>query len=345
MKPGPAATRTGSPVTFLLFGESAPGKPGLTELAGLDPDRDWREFVTGERAWILQGFLRLRAMGADVRLADEVPQHGVVVFSSKQRRKLVQETRRTRALLVSVREDVGEALISDLEIVQNAHQADAQRRFFIPFWPQPGMIARDPGRGARIENVAFKGFLGNLHPAFREPSWQQFLREQGIRWLADAAPYKRNAVDAATLEWNDFRNIDLIVAVRAPDAQLHPRKPATKLYNAWLAGVPALLGPEIAYREMRRSPLDYIEVTNPDEARAAIARLRADPGLHAQMVAHGHARAVEFQTAAIVARWREFLFVTAPPLLERADIGRWRGRSLRAKEWSRRALRALGMWN
>lgn len=328
-----------TPVTFFLHGEP------LEELAGLDPDRDWREFVTGERAWILQTFLRLRAAGAGVLLANELPAEGIVVFSSKQRRLLTRQQRTaTAALLVGVREDVGEALIADLEVVQNARQADARRRFFIPFWPQPGMIARDPGRGARIENVAFKGFLGNLHPAFREASWQQFLRDQGIRWLADAAPYKRNAVDAAALEWNDFREIDLIVAVRAPDRELHPRKPATKLYNAWLAGVPALLGPEVAYRELRRSTLDYIEVAGPEEARAAIVRLRAEPGLYEQMVAHGQRRAAEFQTSAVVVRWREFLFVTVPSLLERADVARWRGRSLRAKEWSRRALRALGMW-
>lgn len=328
-----------TPVTFLLHGEP------LEQLARLDPDRDWREFVTGERAWILQTFLRLRAAGAPVRLASELPAEGIVVFSSKQRRLLLRQQRTaTAALLIGVREDVGEALVADLEVVQNAHQSDARRRFFIPFWPQPGMIARDPGRGTRIENVAFKGFLGNLHPAFREAPWLQFLRNQGIRWLADAAPYKRNAVDAAALEWNDFREIDLIVAVRAPDRELHPRKPATKLYNAWLAGVPALLGPEVAYRELRHSPLDYIEVASPEEARVAIERLRAQPDLHAQMVAHGQTRGAEFKISAVVARWREFLFATVPPLLERTDVTRWRGRPLRAKEWSRRALRALGMW-
>lgn len=328
-----------APVTFVLHGEAR-----LDDLAGLDPDRDWREFVTGERAWILQTCLRLRAAGCDVGLASELPADGIAVFSSKQRRALTRRGKASSALLIGVRGDLGEALIADLEVLQNAQHADGRRRFFIPHWPQPAMIARDPARGSRIENVAFKGFLGNLHPSFREAPWQQFLSDRGIRWLADAAPYKRDGVDAAALEWNDFREIDLIVAVRAPDPQLHPRKPATKLFNAWLAGVPALLGPEVAYREQRRSPLDYIEVADPGQARAALTRLRADPNLYAEMVEHGSLRARDFATAATVARWREFLFATAPSLRERADIGRWRGRSLRAKEWSRRVQRAVGMW-
>lgn len=326
-------------VTFVLIDDAAP-----ETLAHLDPDRDWREFVTGERAWILQTYLRMRSAGADVRLAPQLPPGGIAVFASKQRRRLVASGASTEALLVATRSDVGEALIADVEIVQNAHQANGVRRFFIPHWPQPGLIARDPARGSAIETIAFKGFLANLHPAFRDDEWQRYLREARLRWLADATPYKRDGVDAAALEWNDFRTVDLILAVRDPDPQLHPRKPATKLCNAWLAGVPALLGPEVAYRELRRSPLDYIEVSSPAEARAAIARLRADPGLYAAMVANGHARSREFDAPAVAARWHEFLFTRAPRLGERADIRRWRGRSLRVKELARRGLRALGLW-
>lgn len=326
-------------VTFVLHGEP------LDELRRLDPDRDWREFVTGERAWILQTYLRLRATGAPVELADALPDDGIVVFSSKQRRALVRARRRsTRAVLVGVRQDLGEALIADLEVVQNEAQADATRRFFIPHWPQPGMLVRDAARGSRIEAIAFKGFLGNLHPAFREAAWLEFLRERGIRWLADAAPYTDNFVDAASLDWNDFRQVDLVLAVRAPDARLHPRKPATKLYNAWLAGVPALLGPEVAYRELRRSALDYLEVADVRAAQAAIVQLQSSPSRYADMVTNGHARAAEFQAPAIVRRWHDFLFSVVPSLVTRADVSRWRGRSLRRKELSRRALRALGVW-
>src|SRR5436309_1927650 len=81
----------------------------------------------------------------------------------------------------------------------------------------------------------------------------------------------------------------LVLAVR-PEGR-STNKPASKLVNAWLAGVPALLGPEIAYRELRRSELDYCEVSSLAEAQAAVDRLLGDPGLYNAMVENGRARA------------------------------------------------------
>src|SRR5690349_16348103 len=164
-------------VTFVLTGET-----NLDALRDLDPDRDWQEFVTGERAWILQTYLRLRAAGAPVELAGTIPHEGVAVFGSKQRQAVRALAGRGRSsILVGVRADVGEALIADFEIVQNRHQADGVRRFFVPHWPQPGLIARDRARGTRIENVAFKGFSGNLHEEFAGPEWREWLSAKSMR--------------------------------------------------------------------------------------------------------------------------------------------------------------------
>ena len=41
--------------------------------------------------------------------------------------------------------------------------------------------------------------------------------------------------------WSDFSQVDLVVAIRPPHPRLHSPKPATKLVNAWIAGVPAVL--------------------------------------------------------------------------------------------------------
>lgn len=326
-------------VTFVLI-DSEP----LERLRELQPDRDWQGFVDGERAWILQTYLRLRAAGCPVVLSRDLPVEGIAVFSSKQRRIL--RSRRPsgcNAVLVGVREDVGEALIADFEVVQNRHQSDASRRFFIPFWPQPALIPRDAGRGVRVENLAFKGFVGNLHADFRSEEWHRFLDAHRLRWLADAVPYVKHALDVGSLAWNDYREVDLVLAVRPPARAPHPRKPATKLYNAWHAGVPALLGPEIAYRELRRSPLDYLEVTDRSDAQAAIQRLLADPGLYQAMIDHGQQRAGEFGVPNIVALWSDLLFKVIPAQAEAEHVLRWRGQSLWKKEIVRRLVRATGL--
>lgn len=47
--------------------------------------------------------------------------------------------------------------------------------------------------------------------------------------------------------WHDYREIDVVVALRPKSTKKHFCKPATRLYNAWIAGVPAILPNESAY--------------------------------------------------------------------------------------------------
>lgn len=296
--------------TFFLSGEE-----DLDRLRGLDPDRDWRTFQRGERIWILQAWLRLARAGYPVRLAGEPPAEGVVVFHAKQEGVLRRARRLLRdVVLVGVRADNREPLIADFEIVQNGRFADSRKRFFLPHWPQPGLLPRDPARGTRIERIAYKGFDANLHPGFRSPEWTGFLAGLGIEWLVDSVEFAGPGTDRLVLEWPDFRTIDLFLAVRPEDPKLRTSKPATKLYNAWLAGVPAILGPEHAFRELRRSGLDYLEVSSVAEARAAVLRLREDPELYRAMVENGLRRGAGFTAEALVPRWAELLFETIPAL-------------------------------
>src|SRR5215210_7365514 len=86
--------------TFFLAGED------LESLSRIDPDRDWRELQTGERAWILQTWLRLRCAGHPVELSGTAPEDGLVVFHAKQARELLRQRSRLRgATLVAARAD------------------------------------------------------------------------------------------------------------------------------------------------------------------------------------------------------------------------------------------------
>lgn len=329
----------GMQVTFVLLDEGS-----VEQLRDLDPDKDWRQFQDGDRMWMLQAYLRLRTAGCPVALSADLPAKGIAVVSGMQRRVLRRRLPRgCPTILVSVRQDLGEAHIADFEVVQNRHQSDGRRQFFVPHWPQPGLIPRDPARGARIETVAFKGFSGNLGSEFHDGEWRRFLGTRGLRWVADAVPFARQTMNMSALMWNDYREVDLVLAVRPSGRAPYPRKPATKLYNAWHAGVPALLGPEIAYRELRQSQLDYLEVGNREQAQRAVELLRDQPSLYLAMVENGHQRAREFNVECIVQQWRRLLYETIPSLANAPHVLRWRGKPLWRKEIARRLSRVIGL--
>lgn len=323
-------------VSFLL-----PGETDLDGLRRLDPDLDHEQLKRGERAWVLQTYLRLAAAGRSVELTGEPPADGLIVFHSKHRKWLTAHVRELRrAILVGIRGDLHAPLVADFEVLQNGWFADGRRLFHVPHWPQPGLVARDPARGDAIRRVAYKGFAGNLAPEFRERRWLGHLAARGLEWEYGAAEFAGRATDDLRLGWHDFRGVDLILAVRPHSRRLHPEKPATKLVNAWLAGVPALLGAEVAYRQLRRSPLDYVEVRGVDDAIAAIERLLADRGLYRAMREQSSARAGELTPAYWIDAWSTLLFETLPGLADEVRESRLHRLPLAL----RAPLRATGRW-
>jgi hypothetical protein len=247
----------------------------------------------------------------------------LVVYHAKHGRELLRHFRRLDgAVLVGIRADNREPTTADFQILQNRLYADDRSRFYVPHWSQPGLLRRDPARGERVARVAFKGFSANLHADFRGAEWRAFLAARGIDWEVDAVDYRGAATEEARLRWRDFREVDVVLAVRPPARDGHTSKPATKLHNAWLAGVPALLGFEPAYRELRRCELDYLEVASLADAMAAVDRLRAEPALYRAMVERGRARAPEYTVEAIRALWVELLYRRLPALAPERPLRR-----------------------
>lgn len=292
-------------------------------LRGLDPDADWQLMKRGQR-WTVQTCARLGRAGLDCELVSTVPRSGIVVFHNGHKRELRRQLAYgADVILVGIRGDRREALIADFEILQNGLFADDHRRFFVPYWPQPGLVPRDPARGERIARAAFKGFDNNLHPALRGDEWAGFLRARGIEWVTDSMSHATSESAGVSVDWHDYREVDLVVALRPDAADRHSGKPATKLYNAWLAGVPALLGPEYAYRELRRGALDYCEITGLEDAQVAVQRLIDDPPLYRAMVENGRVRGREFSVEAIARRWITLLTETIPGLATEHRRNRW----------------------
>ncbi len=203
--------------------------------------------------------------------------------------------------MVGCRSDGPRSALCDLQVVQNPLSGGSSRDFLILPWPQPDLLPREQARGAVLRNIVFKGDLGNLHEPFRSPEFRAALDQRGLRLVLDGKPA------GGQVSWGDYREADLVLAARNLTERDAWVKPASKLLNAWHAGVPALLGPEPAFRQLRRSELDYIEVRTPQDALAAIDRLLAEPGRYLAMIEQSARRAPEYNEESIAARWLEVL--------------------------------------
>ena len=264
-----------------------------------------RQFIIPQE-WIVQTWLRLCADGLDCKLVHNVPDEGILLY---HREFAPVGRQRPRLLTVCVLGDEERRdPLAHLHIVQNPRDTRWQDsgpfsgHHYIPFWPQPGLIARDPTRGNRFENVAYVGYERNLAPELRDPAWPRRVAALGLRW-------ETRSID----RFHDYSDVDAVVAVRSFDAQPYLSKPANKLYNAWRAGIPAILSPESAYRAERRGHLDYMEVNSPGEVLSALSQLRDDLPLRRAIADNGRSRAREITDHQIVARWREFLTDVAIP--------------------------------
>lgn len=278
----------------------------------LDADRDWWVFGTGVYVWVLQTFVRLRTAGAPVRLVDAAPASGIVVVHADYVQRLLAEARSPGELTIVVTQaDRRHQPLADFTIVQNAAGAD-RTSFFIPSWSQPGLMPRRVERGTRVENIGYFGNVKELHPDLAEPSWAASLRERGMYWDARTIRFAGNDQLYRDARWNDYSAIDVVVALRASESWALRPKPAAKLQNAWAAGVPAILSPESQYRELYRSPLDYVEARSSADVLGAIETLRANPALYAEMVQNGRERAREFSAERLVTRWIDVLWREIP---------------------------------
>lgn len=255
-----------------------------------------RRFVAGRNSWIAQTYVRLRpvleARGWTVTVGESFEPGAIVVVHRDDANDFASEAH--ASYLVVVRADRAPVAACDLAIVQNRIDNSPHERF-IPLWPQPGLRSRDPLRGVSISRIAYYGRTTSAPAWFSDTAFLRALRRRGIEF------------DIQVKQWEDYRRVDVAIAAREDSGTLLATKPATKVYNAWLAGVPVLAAPEPAYVELRHGPLDFIEIHDGDEVLHALDKLRSDPALFNAMAANGLERGKEFCVESIRARWLALL--------------------------------------
>jgi len=266
----------------------------------LNPDDIPERIVSSSDSWIVCTYLRLSAVSGNVRVVDRAIPGEICVVDG---RDIAIRNWSYGSFVICCRGDCPDPTIADWVVAQNSLQKCARKSICIPLWPQPGLISRDITRGAILTNLAYKGHIRNLDDSFKTAAFRSALVDLGVSFQLDVCDDQF----FRTTGWNDFRNTDALLAARNLTLEDALIKPPSKLVNAWGAGVPALLGPEPAFRELRKSDLDYIEIRSPDDVIKALRRLKDQPALYAAMIANGLTRYTEFTTAKIVERWLAML--------------------------------------
>lgn len=283
-----------------------------------DIDGNAGRFRSGIDVWIVQTYLHVRdALAADgwnVRLSDRFVPGAICVAHWDELHRL--RWRAPLAYIVGVRADRPPLLVADWVVRQNTLVPDDDDQVGIPNWPQPGIRPRDPSRGDAVRRIGYFGRLA-MAPAFF--SCDSFLSELAALGL-EFVPSEN--------DWQNYRDIDVVIAFRTAPTSVLRHKPVTKVSNAWLAGVPAIVGPEPAYLQIKRDDLDMFVADNAEGVIGALTTLVRDPARYRAMRERARERAVEFDVPAIRERWVGFLRERVAPA-----FAEWRRRG--ASPWRR----------
>jgi len=285
----------------------------------------------GRYFWIHKTYLLLSQVGYPCELIHRIPESGIVVAISFQIPRLPN----AEQLFVGVKADFPHSLFAQIHVIQNPYDNIGlkdrlfRRIAYIPHWPETALISREPGRAETFENLVYYGALENLAQELQTDDWRDFLKSRDLVFH-----------HAKAGAWHDYSYADATVSIRDFNGEAWNDKPAAKLVNSWIAGVPAIVTPESAYRHLRRGPHDYCEVRTYGELKDTIVTLQGDPGLRGQMVENGKRRAMEFTIPAITSQWIKFIDSQAIPLWDR-----WVSDSRLRRSWyietRRRCLRSF----
>jgi hypothetical protein len=250
---------------------------------------------TNESIWVISTYLRLKERQLNVKIVDRLVPGAINICTAES---LIRTPGSHRAFIVPAQADRGNLGWGDFTLVQSPVHAARSRTCLIDCWPQPGLLARDPGRGDSIRRVGYLGYLENLASPFRGEDFRAALASLGVDWI----------IRERAAEWHDYSDLDLCLAVRGTSDVWIRTKPATKLFHAWITGCPGLLGAEPAYRYWGKRGRDYLEVNNPVEALETVRMLQRDPVLYRSIRERGRAKAHDHDEDAVVQQWVGVIF-------------------------------------
>jgi len=252
-----------------------------------DPEALAAFSLNGDLLWTVQTWCRLRDAGyGGIELAGRPAPGRINLAKSKVWSRL---GRPHNCFAVSIQADYPPVMWAQFDIQQN-HDLTGHDSAYQTLWPQAAIVPRDSAR-SEVRRVGFLGKAqGNL--ALGEAEWRGRLAEAGFEFVARPPE-----------QWHDFSDIDIALGIRDFSHRRHSHKPANKLLNAWIAGVPFVGGRDSAFEQVGTAGETYMCATSVDEVMQALRRLRDDKAFYDAFVEAGRREATRFSTEAIVGEW------------------------------------------
>jgi len=269
-------------------------------------DFTWEGYKDGVYCWTLQTYFHLKTSGVECQLVSSIPTSGIIIA---HRGCLDEKFRPNREqLLVCMQADWSRHPYAQVHIVQNANQQLDKytsmldryflpgKRYFVRLWPQAGIIPRNLSRARTIKHIAYMGRSLNLADELKSKDWQTFLDSHSIKWSLVEQPDK----------WADYSSIDATLSIRSFKDSRYHFKPATKLYNSWIAGVIPICGPESAYISEKKNKHDCLIVHSYEELKTELARIIHSQELEMYFKASVE-RASDISNSSITNDWKSIL--------------------------------------
>lgn len=247
--------------------------------------------------WIAQTYAELVKRGFDFAITDSLSVDGIILADRDTLGNSYPFL--PNSLLICAKSDREFHPSATFHVTHNRrdeHNVEKKKVWgahYIDHWPMPNIIPRDSQRGSKLENIAYIGSRSQLADELKDSSWKQRLAQIGINWIPIFDPSL----------WNDYTNIDLIVAARRFPSYPYYNKGLIKLINSWYAGVPSLLAPESSFINEKVSEYDFIQINSVEDTYRSIRFLQSNPIFYLRMIERCKERSQLLTREAISTQW------------------------------------------
>lgn len=264
----------------------------LDELILLNLDNDYPYWVGGSINWVVQTYLILKQYQKNITIGIKPIPGKINIAHVTTWRKFPKRSGEYR---VSIRADYRRLFDIDYEILQNPISVKNYKQVYIPYWPVPGLIARDINRSS-VRNIAYAGRINSRNIDL-------FFQSSGISNRLNNLNFR--IIDKK--KWHDMRDIDILVAIRSFSRRSYNEKPPSKLLNAWHCSIPLIAGYDSAFSTIGTPGIDYIRVGSFSELSHSLKKLCDDQQYYKNIVNAGLKKSTHYTRDNIAKVWLDYI--------------------------------------